>query len=150
MISIVTPDTMRALEQTVMDDGVSVADLILRAAVDIAEYIDVRMTPNPHRNRSVVAVAGPGNNGVDAIVAASLLVERGWDASVYLVGRTDLSEHPELEDHLATLDQVDDIPRADLILDGIFGNSGRTELPDAATRAIDQIRTTRATKLRQS
>jgi ADP-dependent NAD(P)H-hydrate dehydratase / NAD(P)H-hydrate epimerase len=140
MISIVTPDTMRALEQTVMDDGVSVANLIQRAAVEIAEYIDRRMAGSSRRNRSVVAVAGPGNNGVDAIVAASLLVERGWDASVYLVGRSDLSEHPELADHLARLVQVDEIPQVDLILDGIFGNSGRTELPDAATRALDQIR----------
>ncbi|MEZ4520047.1 MAG: NAD(P)H-hydrate dehydratase [Thermomicrobiales bacterium] len=141
MISIITPDTMRAREHVVMDGGVSEAQLIERAAGGIADYLDRTVTASPAREaRSVVAVAGPGNNGVDALLAAALLKDRGWDASARLVVREDLSGMTAGGDKISSLDLVDGLSKVDVILDGIFGNSGRTTLPAAASDALDEMR----------
>ncbi len=146
MIPIVTPETMRSLEQAVMDAGTSDAELIGRAAQLIAAYLDERVLPEASGERSVLAVAGPGNNGVDAIVAASMLARLGWRANALLVGRSDMSEHPELEDHLADVEVVEHAVAADVILDGIFGNSGRTALPDDAVAALQEIEIARSAR----
>ena len=140
MIGILTPAAMRALDQAAIDDGTPVAELIERAAGEIARYLDTHVVPSGADPRTVVAVAGPGNNGADAIVAASMLGQMGWNAAALLVDRTDISEHPELEGHLQSLPVVAAIHAADVILDGIFGNSGRTELPASVTAALQLIR----------
>lgn len=139
MISIVTSDTMRALEQTVMDEGVSEADLIERAAAGIAGYIDGNVRSNAVADRSVLALAGPGNNGVDALLAAALLVERGWQAFAILVGRKDLDEIPADPESMSKIQVVDEIPPVDVILDGIYGISGRTDLPDPVNSTLNMV-----------
>ena len=139
MISIVTPDKMRALDQALIDAGTPVALLIERAAREIAGYLHRHVVPRGAETRSVVAVVGPGNNGADAIVAASMLGQMGWAACVLLVDRADISEHPDLEEYLERLRSVAEIGEADVILDGIFGNSGRTDLPASVTRALEKL-----------
>ena len=143
MISIVTPDAMRALEQSVINDGVSEAELIERAATAIADFIHRNVRSSDGTSRSLVALAGPGNNGVDGLLAAALLVERGWQAYAVLVGRKNLDGLPGEPEMLSQIQVVGDIPQVDVILDGIYGNSGRTDLPKPAKTALEMIRRVR-------
>ena len=144
MKRIVSPEEMRELEQDVIETGVSVADLIERAATEISTFLDRNLVTPTEEPLSVVAVAGPGNNGVDAIVAAAMLAEKGWQASVSMVDRTDLSEHPDLSHYLDGLVMTEDLGVADVVLDGIFGNSGRTDLPDGVPDMLERIDAARA------
>ena len=139
MSRVVSPEAMRAIEHIAMADGVSEPDLIFTAASSIARRIDSMFPSNVSRPRTLVAVVGPGNNGTDAAVAGSILAEQGWDVSVRLVGRESLDN---IDVHGRTFDgltQVAAVQAADVILDGIFGNSGRTTLPNEATTALREI-----------
>lgn len=142
MTAILTPEQMRAIEHEYMQQGVSEQELILRAATRIAEFVDDHY-PESGRPRSVLAVAGPGNNGVDALVAAALLARAGWAAQAMLVVREAMPDFPAVEEELAALPVVEAVSDVDAILDGIFGNSGRTDLPDAALDAVRQINAAR-------
>ncbi len=144
MSSIVTPQTMRDIDRTYLEEGTSESELILRAASEIAHYVDNAAPENRQRPRSVIAVAGPGSNGVDAIVAAALLVERGWSASALLVLRNELPAFPAVEQHLSSIEIVEEIATADVILDGIFGNSERTDLPEDVLNTVGAINAARS------
>ena len=100
----------------------------------------------------VVIMAGRGNNGGDAFVAARHL--SGYDTTVILLGRKEEIKTPEalhnwnaLEKTSITLVQVTDpamldqptIKKASVIIDGIFGTGIRGKLIEPESTAIDLI-----------
>lgn len=87
----VTAARMRELDRrTIEECGVPGAVLMERAgravADEVVELVTARGRPPGGR---VAVVAGKGNNGGDAFVAARLLGEWGWPAVVFLAGRFD-------------------------------------------------------------
>ena len=80
MVKIVTVAEMRAIEQASVDHGVSLDQLQLNAATAIAEH--VAWHPGPH-----LFLAGPGNNGRDALIAAAIHAESGGKSLAYLAPR---------------------------------------------------------------
>jgi len=97
MIPIVTPMEMREIDANAAD---SLDELIARAGWHIARR--ARALLGGVYGRKVVVIAGPGNNGADGRVAASLL--QGWGVHVTVVA-------PD----------VGRIEACDLIIDGAFG-----------------------------
>ncbi len=100
----------------------------------------------------VVIIAGRGNNGGDAFVAARHL--SGYDTTVILLGRKEEIKTPEalhnwnvLEKITFSLINVTDaamfdkplIMNADVIIDGIFGTGIKGKLKDPEFTAIDLI-----------
>jgi len=107
------------------------------------------------RGKTVTAVAGRGNNGGDAFAAARLLLSRGAEVNVYLVGQkagisgdalfnmtllektggivNDLTEDQDLDKLTA------DMNRSHLILDGIFGTGLSREVSGLAASAISRM-----------
>jgi hydroxyethylthiazole kinase-like uncharacterized protein yjeF len=100
----------------------------------------------------VVMIAGRGNNGGDAFVAARHL--SGYDTTVILLGRKEDIKTPEalhnwnaLEKTSLSLIHVTDaamfdiplIKNADVIIDGIFGTGIKGKLKDPESTAIDLI-----------
>ncbi len=96
----------------------------------------------PH-GRSVIALAGPGNNGGDAVIAACALGQQGWQARVVLVG--DATRLPADAAWALAMAQAQGLlPQttlpealdADLLIDGLLG-IGATRAPEGAlARAI--------------
>ncbi len=78
---ILTAAGMRAVEQGAFDAGVSQDALMERAGQAIA-----RETARLAAGRPVLVLAGPGNNGGDAYVAARVLAEAGVDVAVATLG----------------------------------------------------------------
>jgi ADP-dependent NAD(P)H-hydrate dehydratase / NAD(P)H-hydrate epimerase len=77
---LVSVAEMRALEAAAMAAGVSEHELQERAGLGIAEVVaTMRQRPG-----TVEALVGKGNNGRDAVVAASDLARRGWRAHLWL------------------------------------------------------------------
>ncbi len=80
-LPIVTTAQMRAAERAAFDAGTLQDDLMERAGravADAAQRIAGR--------KAILVLAGPGNNGGDAYVAARLLAERGHDVVVAALG----------------------------------------------------------------
>ena len=66
--------------------GVSSYELMTRAAVELSRWFRKHL---PSKETEVVLLAGPGNNGGDALVLVRLLREQGYDnARAYLVPST--------------------------------------------------------------
>ncbi len=78
---ILTAAEMRAAEQVVFADGVSQDVLMERAGDAVA-----RETARFAMGRPILVLAGPGNNGGDAYVAARLLQNEGHDVSLVATG----------------------------------------------------------------
>ncbi|HEY9090532.1 NAD(P)H-hydrate dehydratase [Parasphingorhabdus sp.] len=74
---ILTAENMRTAEQELIDDGVSVIELMDRAGKGAAEYI-ARSAPHT----PTLVLCGPGNNGGDGYVIAQSLLEKGTEVIV--------------------------------------------------------------------
>ena len=96
--------------------------LMRRAGAFAAEFI-VSRVPSGH----AVLVAGPGNNGGDAIVCAMELKERGFSVELVLPGgepKTDLAREMLAEWRAkggTTLQDPYMAQKADVVVDGLFG-----------------------------
>lgn len=77
MMPLLDLDSIRAIERAAGEHGV---DLMARAGLAIAEWIAARH----HEDAPILAVAGRGNNGGDALVAGALLLARGYRVDALL------------------------------------------------------------------
>src|SRR5262245_58136095 len=77
---ILTTEQMRGAEQSAINGGTSVEQLMERAGEALAEAAYRFAGPLP-----VLVLCGPGNNGGDGYVAARHLVERGVQVRVAML-----------------------------------------------------------------
>ena len=95
---IVSPKQMSHLEERSEKLGVSKKQLMENAGKALAEAIDnyCRRDPSvPAEEKSIVFLAGKGNNGGDCFAAANILVYRGYKITIINVGgqpSTDLAK----------------------------------------------------------
>ena len=133
---------VRAAEEALMGE-LPDGELMARAAEGLAEVCRARLTASG--GTRVVVLAGPGNNGADALYAAAHLADDGSDC-VALQGSWPLAVG-EAASWLAAGVQL--IPAdgdwatplgdADLVIDGVLGIGGRPGLPDQAVAWVDAI-----------
>ncbi len=129
---------MRAWEQAAIDRGVDVAMLMGRAGAGIAQTIG----DDPRCHDPILILAGPGNNGGDAIIAAQRLAGRGRQVRCFLWRRT--SEAVPTPPPEAEVTSVEAVGTASLqawlgdagtVVDGLLG-TGRTRPAEGALEAI--------------
>lgn len=116
---------LRAIEQAAYA-GLAPGTLMQRAGKAAADYALELL--GERRDRPVLLLAGPGNNGGDALEAAANLADAGIDATVlHLPGRRDASTETAAAYERARAGSVGWIdmlpPGADwgLVIDGLFG-----------------------------
>ncbi len=115
MIPIVTPAEMRAVDA---DAPESISELIERAGRAVARAA-IDMLGGTY-GRTVMVIAGPGNNGRDGLVAAELLVRRGVRVTV-----------------VSPDDCPSEIRNVDLVIDAAYGTGFRGAwTPPATTAAV--------------
>ncbi len=82
MIKIPTTEQMRELDSlTMLDNRIVSLELTERAAQCVATRLMQRWTAG---EREVVVLAGPGNNGADALVVARLISAKGYTVKAFL------------------------------------------------------------------
>ena len=82
-MKIVTSDQMRSIDRRAAEAGIATEFLMENAGRAVAE--ETRGFVDYIAGRIVLVLAGPGNNGGDALVAARYLHEWGADVSIYLL-----------------------------------------------------------------
>ncbi|MFT4891708.1 MAG: hydroxyethylthiazole kinase-like uncharacterized protein yjeF [Halobacteriales archaeon] len=145
---MITSDRMAAVDANAAALGVSQKQLMESAGNALAR--EVREIADT--GGRVVVVAGTGNNGGDALVAARFLDE--YDVTVFLLGRagtitTDIArenwealEAAEIEVREVTDSTGIDLPDADVVLDAMLGTGVTGALREPAAtgaRAIDDV-----------
>lgn len=114
---IVTAAEMRAAEQAVFASGVSQDELMEQAGAAVA-----RETARFAMGRPILILAGPGNNGGDAYVAARLLHTEGHDVNLVATGApaSGAAERMHALWHGPTSSLYAARPRP-VLVDGLFG-----------------------------
>jgi len=115
---------------TLREASITSLELMERAATAVAKAIARRWQPNT----DIVVFAGPGNNGGDALAAARLLSERGYNVEVFLFNtsgklsadcagnRKRITEHPGIKyTEVQAQFEAPQLSPDTLILDGLFG-----------------------------
>ena len=126
MIELLQIKKMQAADQYAIDQGVSGQFLMQCAGQHVANKLEAISQGPCH----VHILAGPGNNGGDAFVAARLLKQRGYKISLDLIGKENqLSGDAKAmaqawragEGQIHQGPGLDKLSQADYLIDGILG-----------------------------
>lgn len=111
--------------------GVKEQTLIERAAgVFVKAFVGQESVPG-----RVLVLAGPGNNGADALSVACLLRDKGWTIDLW-----DLSDGPLPEEKAAEcVAQLADLPSEIIVVDGLFGSGLTRPVTGPYARIIEGI-----------
>jgi NAD(P)H-hydrate epimerase len=127
--------------------GIEPLQLMEVAGWQIARFVDTFM--EGIRNKRVIVVAGSGNNGGDALVAARFLRQRGAVVSASIVPSRDpksLAGRHALTARRLGIPIVDAPqgvgPSADVLVDGLFGTGIHLPLRDPAPTIIEAMNAT--------
>ncbi len=89
-MKIVTTEQMRELDRrTIAERGITGEELMDRAGAEVAAAVRYLAGISRYEETPVLLVAGRGNNGGDAFVAARHLKDDGVDVEVWLAGEAD-------------------------------------------------------------
>jgi len=148
-IKIITVGKSRILEQKANEEGLSFAQMMENAGRGAAHAIHRRL---PVKDRWVVVLVGPGNNGGDGLVAAHALWEMGARVTCYIWkrdGTGDVHLRRVEEDGLPVLWAKDDtsygalrrlVSAADVVVDALLGVGVTRPIGGALQELLDIVR----------
>ena len=132
---IVTAAQMRAAEEAVFAAGTPQIELMERAGAAVA-----REAARFAHGRPILVLAGPGNNGGDAYVAARLLRAAGLDVTVAAQGEPKAGAAAEMHalwSHgIVPLDQAEPRP---VLVDGLFGTGLTRPLEHSVSFVVQHL-----------
>lgn len=137
--AILTCEQVRAAERMAVEHGISLWVLMQKAGQACADVLHAEFPDG-----RVIVLAGPGNNGGDAFVAAQRLRDLGRDVWVFdLPPAAERTEEGKLA--LAALtgprQPLEDmrVNAGDIVLDGLFGAGLSRPLVGEAVFAVEQV-----------
>lgn len=118
-----------------------------------ASAISVEIMSKFRPGKRIVVIAGPGNNGGDALATARMLIEQGFrNIEIFLFNVKGKLSHDcdEERKRLITLDNVDftevtrefsppDLSKNDVVLDGLFGSGLREPLQGGFKSLVEYV-----------
>ena len=154
-MKIFTSEVIKALDKATCEaQRISSIDLMERAAQAVACEVMARF----YTRQRIVIIAGPGNNGGDALAVARLLIEQGFpNVETYLFNVTGrLSHDCQIErERLEAIEGVnftvverEFVPpvlgRSDVVIDGLFGAGLRRPLQGGFVTVARYINSSKA------
>lgn len=148
-MKIVSAEQMREIDRRCAEIGLSTEILMENAGLAVAR--EARNLLQGAAGRSVLVLAGPGNNGGDGLVAARWLSDWGARVRVYLYRRrSEGDRNLELLERrgIACADLLPEPPEefaralssADMIIDALFGTGKLRPLGEEVRRVLEQVR----------
>jgi hydroxyethylthiazole kinase-like uncharacterized protein yjeF len=133
---ILTAEAMRAAEESAINAGTSVEDLMERAGLALAEATYRFAGPMP-----ALVLCGPGNNGGDGYVAARFLAERGVNVRVAALAEPKSDAARRARSRWAgEIEQLSGGTKsAPLVVDALFGTGLTRGLEDAVAAKLAQL-----------
>lgn len=122
MKNIVSGTDMKKVDSyTINEIGIPSMVLMERAALSVAELI----CKNETKDKTVLVVAGIGNNGADGLAIGRMLYLKGYSICIYILGDIDKGSD-EFKQQLQIInnlkiDVVDNFVPSDIVVDAIFG-----------------------------
>ena len=133
--------------------GIPSLVLMERAALSVADGADSFLRQCGGRQPRVLAVAGRGNNGADALATGRILLERGYKVSFCRLsgeispGSSFAVQEKILKSYGGEIVPFPDFtwsgPDPDLIIDGLFGTGLSRDLTGEAAECVDMINSLR-------
>jgi NAD(P)H-hydrate epimerase len=132
---LLTVAEMYRADAATIDGGTPGMELMENAGAAIADEIRNRWAKRP-----IVVLCGPGNNGGDGFIVASLLVDDGWPVSVALLGSRDGLKGDAANAAARWTGQIQSLdPKildgAELVVDALFG-AGLARPLEGPVRAV--------------
>lgn len=148
---VVTTEQMRALEAATVASGTTWAELMERAGRGVAAFACELF--GDIRDRRVVVLVGPGNNGGDGLVAARYLRDAGAFVSLYLWRRTSPHHDPNWQqcrqrgmiEFVVESEPADDdalpslLQSADLVIDALLGMGTNRPVTGSLARIVATV-----------
>lgn len=133
---------------TIEHEPVADIDLMERAALQVSNWLEQKFSSS----LKLVVLAGPGNNGGDALAVARQMADRGYRAEVFLYApKGELQGSPGInrqrlkEQGLVRVNEINDrdgipvIQSGDIIIDGLFGSGLTRPLDGLAAEIVHAI-----------
>ena len=153
-LKVVSVEDMRRLEREAEGMGLPGPALMENAGRAVSDAILRRYPPTvyPH----VLVLAGPGNNGGDALVAARHLHDAGARVTVYRVNRPPVMDAKvalleqrgirliNQADDLGLVELGDAVDGSDLIVDGVLGTGRARPIAGALADLLDRVNARRS------
>ena len=122
---------MREADRRTIEAGTPRGELVLRAGRAVAD----RAAAMVGSGGRIAVLCGPGSNGADGFVAASLLAEAGFAVTVGAL----MPQRPAVwTGEILPVAELD-LRGADLVIDGLFGTGLSRDLDGAAADAIRRV-----------
>jgi hydroxyethylthiazole kinase-like uncharacterized protein yjeF len=133
---ILSAEAMRSAEQSAIERGTSVEQLMERAGVALAEAVYRFAGPLP-----ALVLCGPGNNGGDGYVAARHLAERGVPVRIAALSEPKSAAaqwaRGEWQGEVEPLSA--DTSGSPLVIDALFGTGLKRGLDDDVTLLVSEL-----------
>lgn len=137
---VLRPQETKQADAATIASGISGIELMRRAGAAVAKAAVEMLT----KEAKVVVVAGPGQNGGDGFVVATLLAQEGYQVSLGLLGNVKrLSGDAALaaKDWQGSVEAAVDLDFAesDLIVDALFGTGLARDLDGVARATVEHM-----------
>lgn len=138
-------------ENTISIIGIPACVLMERAALAVVEVVEAH-SRDPFCGKSVLVVAGRGNNGGDGLAVARLLWEKGYEVEVWSVGEGQGSEQFRLQRDILAQYPVKFLSKPEgreyaVVIDALFGVGLSREVTGRFQEAIEFIQGLQGWKL---
>ncbi len=142
-----TSQTQELDQYTILNEPVASIDLMERASVRFADAFQAEVSPS----EQIIVLAGPGNNGGDALAVARILTGKGYTVKTYLfnpenrlstdceTNKNRLLSLPGIAFNEQTSSFSIDISPGNIIIDGLFGSGLNRPLSGDWATLVRQI-----------
>ncbi|QSE98922.1 NAD(P)H-hydrate dehydratase [Fulvivirga lutea] len=124
-MKILSVENIRDLDAyTIEHEPISSFDLMERASKAFVQWFVSKVTSD----KSILVVAGTGNNGGDGLAVARMLHDKKYQVKVVIIGNKDSGSDDfktnlkRLSTQVFEFDSEAKLPKADIIIDAIFGS----------------------------
>jgi hydroxyethylthiazole kinase-like uncharacterized protein yjeF len=156
MIALLTAEEMRALDRkTIEDIGIESAVLMETAGVCVADSVESLFDERGFEDGPVLVLAGIGNNGGDALVAARHLVNRAILVTILVIGdlsrasqdfrrQLDILERLDLEVLVYSGEEPTEMIESmldvhEVVVDGLFGTGLSRPISGVYAKVIQAV-----------